>query len=319
MTFMDTNSILEKIRNRKIDKFSAINLLILIIQSNNDTEIRSESINLLENLNAFDENLYKLIENLIISDADSIIRLKAIDILKRYYLGMALKPIKWAINHEEDYHCLISLIKILIQINNETSKILLLSFLKEKLYLKQENLIPLALQKYRTLIKKLYNEKIIEKFTQKHIGEIIIGYLTIYELIKKFYAVHYELDHKSYLPVKLDLSDIEFEVRGWKAEFRNCIENLSEIIGLTNLHSIEHLDLSNNHIKDLKDLTYLKNLKSLFISNNKIAHEKNLEYLKKLNKLEYLDISGNKIVKEQKKFTLNKETEIKIHKLNYFR
>ncbi|MBD3211043.1 MAG: leucine-rich repeat protein [Candidatus Lokiarchaeota archaeon] len=115
------------------------------------------------------------------------------------------------------------------------------------------------------------------------------------------------------------MSDIEFEVRGWKAEFRNAIEDLSEITGLLNLQSLKHLDLSNNRIKDIKELASLKNLKYLFLANNQIEDEKNIKFLKGIKNLAYLDISSNKIAYCSDNFIFNKNIEIKVQNFGYFR
>ncbi|MBD3228850.1 MAG: hypothetical protein GF329_11745 [Candidatus Lokiarchaeota archaeon] len=91
------------------------------------------------------------------------------------------------------------------------------------------------------------------------------------------------------------------------------------MIGLTNLQSLELLDLSNNRIRNIEKLTKLKNLKYLYLANNQIEEENNLNYLKQLKNLEYLDLTGNNIANNQRKLILNNEIEIKLHKLNYFR
>jgi len=319
MKDIDYNLIVKHYRNHEMEKSAVIDLLVLLVQNDNNTRNRYKAISFLDDINAFDNTLFKFIENLIISDSDPIIRKEALFILKKYYLKRALNIVKWAIRYENDYNCLISIINILVQINSLASKELIVSKLRRKIKCDKNNINNLAIRKYSSLIQKLYNNQNINSLSHNDIAKILIGYLTLNELIQRFYSVHYEINPNTCLPVKLDLSDIEFEVRGWKAEFRNGIENLSDIIGLTNLQSLEHLDLSNNRIRNIEKLTKLKNLKKLYLSNNQIQEEKNLDYLKEFKKLEYLDITGNNIVNDQRKFILNKNIEIKLHKINYFR
>jgi hypothetical protein len=312
-------SIIERYENQELNREKTINLLVFLIQSKNDAGVRLEIINSLEKLNAFDEELYRFIESLIVSDADPLIRQKAIEILKTYYLKNAFKVVTWALEHEKNYKCLISLIHTLVRINNHSSKNLLVSTLRKKLTENRKNITLLGLKKYNQFIDHLYEKDIIQTFSLELLANLLIGYITIGELLNTFYSVHYELDRNTYLPVKLDMSDIEFEVRGWKAEFRNAIEDLSEITGLLNLQSLKHLDLSNNRIKDIKKLTSLKNLKYLFLANNKIEDEKNIKFLKKMKNLAYLDISGNKIAYCNDNFFFNKNIEIKVQNFDYFR
>ncbi|TXT58951.1 MAG: hypothetical protein BAJALOKI3v1_1160001 [Promethearchaeota archaeon] len=318
MKEIDYKAIIERYNHQELNREKTINLLVFLIQSKDDAGVRLEIIDSLDQLNAFDEKLYKFIESLVISDADPLIREKAIEILKIYYLENAFKPVKWALEHEQNYNCLISLIHTLVRINTPSSKNLLLSILRKRLSENKKNIAPLGLRKYNHIIDHLCEKGIIQTFSLEHLANHLVGYITIGELLNTFYSVHYELDRTTYLPVKLDMSDIEFEVRGWKAEFRNAIEHLSEITGLLNLQSLRHLDLSNNRIKNIRELVGLNNLKYLYLSNNQIEDEINFTYLKKLKNLVYLDISGNKIAYCSSKIALHKDLEIKVQNLNYF-
>jgi len=311
--------ILKKYRNGALDYSQTINYLISLIQSSDNRNKRSQVLNSLEYLNAFNKDLFKFIENLMISDSDSIIRRKAINIIGKYYLNLSLNPIKWAIKYEKDYKCLISLIKTITKIKNRDSKEFLISELREKLKQNIENINNIGIQKYNDAINKLYLRNIIRKFNINQIANILISYITISELIKRYYSVYYELDNKICLPIKLDLSDIEFEVRGWKSEFRNNIKNLSDILGLTYLQSLEVLDLSNNQIRSIRELTNLQNLKYLFLSNNQIENEENIKFFKEMKNLKYLDISGNEIAHFLEANPINNKIEVKSHNFNYFR
>ena len=55
--------------NKKLDKFSAINQLISIIENSENIQARIEGINVLAEINANTENVFKLLENLLISDS----------------------------------------------------------------------------------------------------------------------------------------------------------------------------------------------------------------------------------------------------------
>jgi len=148
-------------------------------------------------------------------------------------------------------------------------------------------------KKFKKSLKKLLREKSIDSITHSTLAEIAINFMTISLLTKKFYSVFFEVEKG--LIVKLDLADVEYEVRGWKGDYKNNIRKISEITGLSNLKNLTELNISNNLIEDIKDLVLLEKLTHLYISNNKIKDLKNLAYLKKMTKLNYLDIAGNQI------------------------
>jgi hypothetical protein len=90
------------------------------------------------------------------------------------------------------------------------------------------------------------------------------------------------------------------------------IADISEIKGLEDIETkVEHLDLSNNKITEIKGLDRLKNLRKLNLKNNYI---KKIEGLSQLKNLEWLDLSGNVEIKEIPE-TLNDLPFLKVLKL----
>jgi Leucine-rich repeat (LRR) protein len=168
--------------------------------------------------------------------------------------------------------------------------------------------------KFRSDITFLLNSGIINNLNQKEIAEILVNFKTISILIEKYYSVGYELTNG--LVTELDLSDIQYEVRGWKAEFKNNINRISEINGLHNLKNLKRLDLSNNRIKSLAGLENLRSINSLYLSNNQIGNPKELIHLKQLN-LDYLDLYGNDISTQIEKTEFNRNLKIRINKFNF--
>lgn len=104
----------------------------------------------------------------------------------------------------------------------------------------------------------------------------------------------------------------------WKQKYVDWIQDLSEIIGLKNLTHLKVLDLSNNRISTVKELIHLKNLADLRIARNKIKDVENLKYFKEMPSLKYLDISGNKIVKEIQNYDFG-NIEVKLEQLFFKR
>jgi Leucine-rich repeat (LRR) protein len=180
--------------------------------------------------------------------------------------------------------------------SNEESKSVLIEEVRkiEKLkYLLPDSNI--SNKPFKKDLKKLFKAlKIDISITEA--ADIIMNFKIITALKKKFYSVYYELENAKI--VKLDLSDIEYEVRGWKSEFKNNIQDLSEVPGLKRLKFLQILYLSNNQITNLKELVNLTELTHLYISNNKIVDLINLQYIKAMQNLTYIDIRGNELAKK---------------------
>ena len=287
--------IYEDFRKNNIDRNYTAELLISLIDNTDQIDIRLESIKHLKKIGLINDKIFHFLENLFISDTNGKIRCAAAKYIRDFFLDKSLSLIKWAIQYESDYDCMIMMIQTLVKLNNNESKSVLIDMIKriKKIKYLDENK-RIENKKFKKIAKKLLKGKNDEIFSHQNLAEIIINYLTISELTKKFYSVYFEL--KDFLVVNLDLSDVEYEVRGWKSDFKNNIKEISEITGLKNLKYLTHLNLSNNQIRNIKDLINIKNITHLFLYNNKINEIENLEYFKRMPNLKYLDIAGNQIV-----------------------
>ena len=239
-------------------------------------------------------------ENILISDSNAKIRNIAIKFINKRFLTKAITPLKWAVNHENDYECLITIIKSLEKIDSEQSKLILFNQIKKIIkvkYLNKEKRI--ENKKYKKVIKKLLKTVKYETFSIRQLSRILINYLTIANLSKQHPNVYYIINPQNGLIKELDLSDfLEYEVKGTPFGWKNNIKSISSIIGLNNLQNLKKIDLSNNQIECVKELINLGNLTHLTLTNNKISELENLEYIKKLPNLEYLDLRHNDIVKK---------------------
>ncbi len=283
----------------KINQVTAYNLLTSLVENSDDENIRLESILNLEKIGLFNDNLFIFLENLLISDSNPKIRNAAAQFLKNKFLKNAITPLKWAVKHETNYECLITIIQTLEKINSHESKLILINQMKKIIktkYLNKERKI--ENKKFKTVIKKMIKIKKVESFTHSELAAIIINYLTIFNLLKKYLNLYFELDSQNGLIRELDLSDyLEYEVKGTPFGWKNNIKSISEITGLNHLQNIKKIDLSNNQIENVKDLIHLHNLTHLILINNKISKRENLNYLKSLPNLEYLDLRGNNLGK----------------------
>ncbi|MFX0000538.1 MAG: hypothetical protein ACFE9Q_08865 [Candidatus Hodarchaeota archaeon] len=294
--------IYEELGNSKINKFRAYDILISLIENSESEEIRISAIKYLEKIEVNPEHLFNLLENLLISDSNSEIRNRAAKFLKNSFLEKSFNTFKWVIKHETDYECLIIAIRSLEEINSNESKLILINEIKKITRIKilnkerkTEN------KKFKKVIKKFIKTKKLINFTHTELGEILINYLTIFNLINQYPNVYYELDPQNGLIRELDLSDyMEYEVKGTPFGWKNNIQSIKEIIGLKYLKKLKKIDLSNNLITDAKDLLNLKELTHLILRNNKIIEKENLNYFKRLSNLEFLDLRGNELAKKIK-------------------
>lgn len=292
----------KEFESNRINKQTAIDLLTSLIESSKKDEIRLNAINKLVKMNPSGDKIFKTLENLAVFDENAEIRCIAIKYIGERYKNNAFTLLKWAIQNESDYNCLIEIITLLGKSNLAKAKALLINkvqkFLKKK-YVNTERKI--ENKKIKKVLKKLLKEKGYVEFTYDELAKILINILTISNLFKQYHNVYYELNPHNGLIEKLDLSDIEYEVKGTPWDWKNNITSLSEILGIQYLTSMHYLDLSNNEITELKELAYLPNVTHLILKNNRISNQRNLEYLNKMPNLKYLDLRGNDIVNSVKK------------------
>ena len=266
--------------NGHIDKISLVNQLTSIIENHDDNIVREDSIIALGKLKLVDENLFDLFENLLLSDSSEFIRNAAAIYLSEHHLNRSIAVFKWAIQHENSYQCLLTLVKALVKINSKASKKILIEQIKKirkTQYLNQET--GYENKKYKENLKPLIKRNRIVTYTSEQLGNILINFFTIRQLIEELPNVYFELNSTTLLIEKLDLSDyLEFEVKGTPWGWKNNIESISKIKGLKNLSSLQDLNLSNNQIRDLKDLVEIESLIYLDLSNNKLSDRQNIEY-----------------------------------------
>ena len=286
----------EYISNR-LDKLTAIKHLTSIIENYDRDEVREESIKILSKMKLIRENLFRLFENLLLSDSSENIRNAAAIYLSEHHLNDSLIAFKWSIQHETFYQCLLTIVNALVKINSNESKEVLIEQLKKIRNTKYLNpQIGYENKRYKKALKPLIKKNKIITYSPKHLGDILINFFTIKKIIDEIPNVYFELNTSNLLVEKLDLSDyLEFEVKGTPWGWKNNIESLSKITGLKNLLNLQSLNLSNNQIKEIKDLVDIKSLIYLDLSNNKLSNPQNIEYLKQLPLLEFIDLRGNEI------------------------
>ena len=108
--------IYEDFSKNVIDRTSATKLLLSLIESSEREDVRVESIKKLNHIGVNNDEVFKLLENLLISDSNETIRNTAAIVLRNNYIDKAFEPVKWAFLHEETPSCLVTTYSTLIEI-----------------------------------------------------------------------------------------------------------------------------------------------------------------------------------------------------------
>jgi len=282
-----------------ISESVAIDFLTNLFEHSCNEEIRIDILSIVKNIKTNSQKLFKFLENILISDSNFEVRKIAIEIIDVRFIDISFDVLKWAMIHEDsiENYCLI--VKTISKINSIKVReffIEELGNLKESIKIKYEWLDTIS--KYEKLIRDFKKNKKINKFSTHHLGNILINYQIIANLIKKYPNVAYELDRENGLVISLDLSDLAMEPRGLPIGWKNNIRDLQEIKYILFLSQLKTLNLANNQIHDISGLERLTNLTHLYLENNKIRDKKTLKVLNKMNKLQLVDLHGNAVVKK---------------------
>ena len=283
--------------NKKVDKASAINQLISIIEDSENLSDRIESINILAQMKANTNEVFKLVENLLISDTKESVRLAAASTMEKIFLNDALEPLRWAFKHEESLKCLLAISKLLGKIDSVQSKSLIMEKINE---IKNEKIV-------ESLLDLDLNGN-FEKISSYELSRIVENSFIIKDLENKFGQISFKV--KNGLILQLDLSDVSSHVFGWTIlkkfpefiEFLTSLEQLDlkfnrlstipDSIGT--LTSLIELDLSYNKIKSIpSSIGSLKSLKVLNLRYNKIRSLP--ESIGYLNSLQSLNLRANSL------------------------
>ena len=128
---LSPKNIYKDFRNGDIDKYSAIEILISLIENIDNSDIRLDSIEILQKIDFKNEKIFSLLENLMLSDSNEKIRISAANTLKAIFNEKALSPLRWALENESSLHCLSNIISIIGEIKNPSARLILIEKINE--------------------------------------------------------------------------------------------------------------------------------------------------------------------------------------------
>lgn len=288
--------IYENYKNKDLDKNTAIEHLVAIIEDSDNIKNRVESIETLKKIDVKDERVFQLLENLLLSDSIEKIRIAAAEVISKNYIEKALKPMKWVLKHEESPNCLNIIYNTLIIFIKQLEKL-------EDINLNNiiiDELKEIEQKDFKICLNEIIKEKGIDNYSVKELIEILINYFTISYLERAYWRLNYKIE--SCRVVKLDFifKGITYLPEGIKHLSYlkklilryNQIFNLPEWIG--SLSSLEILNLNVNNIKELPEsMGFLSNLRELYLWKNEISYLP--ETVTKLTSLEILNLRLNQL------------------------
>ena len=106
--------IYSEFQNKIIDKRSASEVLINLVENSQDENLREESINYIKKIGLKNQSIFEFLENLFISDLNEHIRNAAFNAIKNNFKEKTIKPALFAIFKEKGFLVLIQVIEFLI-------------------------------------------------------------------------------------------------------------------------------------------------------------------------------------------------------------
>jgi len=315
------SKILEKFRDKSIDKRSALEQLLTLIENSKSFKIRLKCIKIFseiwkinEKTVSLSDSIFSVFENLLISDSNETIRDAAATFLSSNFNDKAYKPMKWTLHNDDS------------QLVLET----VLNFLVEFLYeLKKQDfklIKPFLLQELQDIVDKDYKIKIkkcIEGSSQKDsiysYITILLNYFTLTYFKKVIWRLNYEI--KNCRVTQLDfifknLTSFPEPIKNLtslkKLIFRyNQLTHLPRWIGI--LNDLEHLNLNVNNIQNLPEsFGLLNSLKELYLWKNELSNLP--ESFSDLSELIILNLRLNNITSLPESFgKLKKLKELNLH------
>ena len=317
---LNPKKIYNEFRKKVIDKESAIDSLIYLIENADSTETRLESIKTLLKIDSKNDKTFSILENLLISDSNEEIRILAANNLDVIFQEKALAPLQWALEHEKSmsWQFILDIISIVSKFNNQKGKSIFVEKIK-----KFDN------DNFSESLIFLFESGEIHNSCIDDLANIIANYAIIKFFEEILKVVNYEVvdglvseidlsftsNNKSGWKVLKDLSTFisilkslrKLELRGNRiGKFPNAIMSLSSLNYLdlshnvlkilpdkiNTLKSIEYLDLGYNLLTELPlSLGELTNLKCLDLQHNRLPLLP--ETIGKLSSLEVLNLHGN--------------------------
>jgi len=301
-------NICNDLKDDRITKSFAIELLLSIIDGSEDPIVREECIEAFREIEKQDEKIFKLLESLLISDENPRIRNAAAKLIGNYYASTGIKSLEWALSHDKSPIVLCTIASMIdkdpdglyVQLNGKLANLYQLISVhlgviieEARFFLDLENVFA------RNSLNYEMNFEGYDKFQQLHDYKNQDNWLRIenrrvVSLCLNFFNWNYLKERKNSYSSLLKLLDPFIYLNTLKKlESKNLMEfNIPNSIGL--LKGLRKLTLRDNGIKNLPDsfgdLSYLEYLDLSYNNFTKIP-----DPIFKLRNLKTLNLAHNNI------------------------
>ncbi|MFX1493690.1 MAG: leucine-rich repeat domain-containing protein [Promethearchaeota archaeon] len=262
-------------RGQNIGKSKAVDLLIVIIENIENDDIRKECIDILNKIDIKQNRVFKILENILISDSNENLRYAATKVIKNKFREKALKPFLWALQHESCYNCLLTILKSLEEFSDKKVNNMLINEIN-----KIEN------EKFIASLSSLFVINRIENYSTQDLAKILINHSTIFSLSKKFKKLKYNLENS--LVSELDLSNVDDPVIDWR--HRELLQDVTDIIGIQNLLNLKRIEFFPLNWALNNDLTFncaMALIEALEGLNNYVAKNTLISQIEKIKDKEF--------------------------------
>lgn len=305
---LDLDSLIEQLSSL-IENSKNLQFRILCIQTIGQLELNNNII-----LPKSQDSLFHLLENLLISDSNELVRNEAAKVLNKLFKKRSIPPMKWALLHDESPKCLATIHRSLMDIIDDLD-----NREESESYSVLKNLV-LDIEDNDFIVIKDNSSDI---FTKDNYVKILSNYFTIIFLKKAYWRIKYkiqdgvvdELDFsfkvlsklpnalkylKSLRKLTLKYNQI-FQLPEWIGNFTFLEQlnlNINNITKLPNsiarLHRLEELSLWKNELEELPEsIGKLENVKKLNLRLNQL--KKLPHSLGNLTHLKELDLHDNRL------------------------
>jgi hypothetical protein len=273
------------VKNGTLNKSDAAEILISLIEGSDDFKIRAESIIGLDQIAFKTEQIFKIVENHLISDKNPFVRNAAAKAITHHYLKDGLNSLKWAITHDNSPLVMKTIFEFLKNFKEQP-----LEFLNEELNRCMEKFaleIGVAQEEAKFFLDL---EALFADGNENY--EIDTSIYNYFKILTDFKS------GEPWLALKNEhVETLNFNYFNWKFLKENK-DNIESIMKLSSpdlfLSSIQKLNLNyNNPVRIPESIGLLKYLKILNLSRNKIMLIP--DSIGSLTSIEKLDLSHNNI------------------------
>ena len=279
---LSSEKICEDLENNLFSKAFAIELLFSLIESSEDPDIRSRSIDAFKRIERKDDKIFEFIENYLLSDENPRVRSAAAKLIEHSFLGEGVESLRWTIQHDKS-PIVLKTIKIIIENGKEESEILKKDFKKVLEYIASNIGIVREEASFFLDLEALFAQEIVDY-------KLDLSTYFLFQKIKDLADYWLKIEEKHVV-------SFCFNYFNW-IYFKQRPQIFSSLSKLQDpfiyLNTIKRLEETNQKSLNLpKSIGSLKALKYCTLIDNGI---RNLPpEISSLQKLEYLDLSWNQL------------------------